>query len=83
MALRDGGRVMFQLSFDEHCVMAIDARDVRSGRSLAVRLDRTRDVGAVLRELGKYDGPDVPVTWQPPTSRVGRVLGKLFALFGR
>jgi hypothetical protein len=40
-------------------------------------------VEEVLRELGKYDGPAEPETWQLPESRLGKVLGKLFKLFGR
>jgi molecular chaperone DnaK (HSP70) len=80
--LRDKGRVVLRLSFDEHCVMSVEARDGRSGRPLPVRLDRTRPLADVLAELGSYQGP-VEATWQPPESRIGKVLGKLFKLFGR
>ena len=82
VALRDGGRVNLRLSFDEHCVMSVDARDARSGRPLPVKLDRSRPLEDILRELGKYDGPEL-VTWKPPESTIGRVFGKLFKLFGR
>jgi molecular chaperone DnaK len=81
-SLRDGGRVIFRLSFDEHCVMSVDAREARTGRALPVKLDRSRPVEEIVRELGKYEGPEV-VEWRPPESRIGRVLGKLFKIFGR
>ena len=81
-SLRDGGRVILRLSFDEHCVMAVDAREARTGRALPIRLDRSRSVEDILRELGKYVGPEIE-TWQLPESRLGKVLGKLFKLFGR
>lgn len=81
-SLRDKGRVIFRLSFDEHCVMSIDAREARTGRALPVTLDRSRPVEDILRELGKYAGPEVD-TWKLPESRISKVLGKLFKLFGR
>ncbi len=81
-SLRDKGRVVLRLAFDEHCVMSVEARDGKSGRPLDVRLDRTRPLADVLAELGSYQGP-VEATWQPPGSRIGKVLGKLFKLFGR
>jgi molecular chaperone DnaK len=82
-SLWDNGRVIVRLSFDEHCVMAVDARDARTGRALPTRLDRTRPVDEILRELGRYEGPAVEEAWQLPESRLGRVFGKLFKLFGR
>jgi hypothetical protein len=82
LSLRDKGRVALRLAFDEMCVMSVDARDARTGRALRVRLDRTRPLEEILRELGKYEGPKVE-EWQPPVSRLGKVLGKLFKLFGR
>jgi molecular chaperone DnaK len=81
-SLRDGGRVILRLSFDEHCVMSVDARDARTGRALAVKLDRARSVESILQDLGKYAGPEVE-TWKLPESRIGRVLGKLFKMFGK
>ena len=81
-SLRDGGRVILRLSFDEHCVMSVDAREARTGRALPIKLDRSRSVEDILRELGKYVGPEVE-TWKLPESRIGKVLGKLFKLFGR
>jgi len=82
-SLWEKGRVILRLSFDEHCVLAVEARNARTGAPLPARLDRTRAVEEVLRELGKYDGPAEPETWQLPESRLGKVLGKLFKLFGR
>lgn len=83
VTLRDKGKVTFRLSFDEHCVMAIDARDARTGRALAVKLDRARPIDDVLRDLGKYSGPAVVPSWRPPESKLARVFGKLFGMFGR
>lgn len=51
-ALQDNGRVTLRMSFDEHCVMAIDARDARTGRKLVTRLDRARAIEEILRDLG-------------------------------
>lgn len=84
-SLWDGGRVVLRLSFDEHCVMVVDARDARSGRALAVTLDRSRPVEDVLRELGAppRDAPPDPKDWKLPETRLGQVLGKLFRVFGR
>ncbi|HEY3821540.1 MAG TPA: Hsp70 family protein [Polyangiaceae bacterium] len=81
-SLRDGGRVILRLAFDEHCVMSVDAREARTGRALPVKLDRSRPLEDILRELGKYAGPEVE-TWKLPESRIGKVLGKLFKMFGR
>ena len=81
-SLWDGGRVVLRLSFDEHCVMAVDARDARTGRALPVKLDRSRPIDEILRELGLYRGPE-PETWRLPESGLGKVFGKLFGLFGR
>jgi molecular chaperone DnaK len=91
-ALEGGGRVTLRLSFDEHCVMAIDARDARTGRKLVTRLDRSRALEAILRELDTTGPatsskaaplPAEPDPWRLPESRLGQVLGKLFKLFGR
>ena len=73
---------MVRLAFDEHCVMSVDAKNGKTGRPLTVRLDRTRPLADVLAELGHYAGLTV-ASWRPPESRVGKVLGKLFKLFGR
>src|SRR5690606_17199468 len=82
-SLRDGGKITIRLSFDEHCVMAIDARDARTGRALPTALDRSRGVEDILRELGQYVGPAERDPWKLPESRLGRVLGKLSRFFGR
>ena len=82
-SLFEKGRVVLNLSFDEHCVMAVGATNARTLAPLAVRLDRTRPLDDVLRDLGKYSGPAEPVAWQKPQSRLGSVLGKLFKVFGR
>lgn len=99
-ALQDNGRVTLRMSFDEHCVMAVDARDARTGRKLVTRLDRTRALEDILRELGKSAPAAAPASatatgtvtrplavepdpWKLPESRLGKVLGKLFNLFGR
>jgi molecular chaperone DnaK (HSP70) len=82
-SLFEKGRVVLHLSFDEHCVMAVGATNARTKAPLAVRLDRTRPLDEVLRDLGKYSGPVEPIAWQKPQSRIGAVLGKLFKVFGR
>jgi molecular chaperone DnaK len=82
-SLRDRGKVALRLAFDEMCVMSVDARNARTGQALPVTLDRARSLDAILAELGKYTGPKVEEQWQPPVSRLGRVLGKLFKVFGR
>jgi molecular chaperone DnaK len=79
--LRDGGRVIFRLSFDEHCVMSVEARYGATGRALPVKLDRSRSVEDILRELGNYEGPE-EATWKLPESRIGKALGRLFKRFG-
>jgi molecular chaperone DnaK len=81
-ALWDRGRVMIRLSFDEHCVMAIEAIDARTGRPLPVKLDRSRPLEDVLADLGKFDG-DEPETFKIPENALGRALGRLFKMFGR
>jgi molecular chaperone DnaK len=81
-ALWDGGRATVRLSFDEHAVMAIEARDARTGKPLPVRLDRSRQLDDVLAELGAFKGTE-PAPWRPPPTTMGKVLGKLFKLFRR
>lgn len=85
-SLWDGGSVILRLSFDEHCVMAVDARNARTGKALQVVLDRSRPIDDILRDLGKYvrvAGVVEPETWQLPESGLSKVLGKLFKFFGR
>jgi molecular chaperone DnaK len=81
-SLRDGGRVVLRLSFDEHCVMSVEARHASTGRALPVTLDRSRPVEEILRDLGHYEGPQA-VAWKPPESRIGKALGRLFKMFRR
>jgi molecular chaperone DnaK len=81
-SLWDKGRVRLALSFDEHCVMAVEAVNARTRAPLPVKLDRTRALEDVLRELGHFEGPPEPA-WKPPPSRLGGVLGKLFKMFGK
>jgi molecular chaperone DnaK len=81
-SLWDKGRVRLSLSFDEHCVMVIEAQNARTRTPLPVKLDRTRALEDVLRELGHFEGPPEPA-WKPPPSRLGGVLGKLFKMFGK
>jgi len=82
-SLWDKGRVRLRLSFDEHCLMTVEAWDARTRAALPVRLDRTRSVDEILRELGTYAGPEVKPPWTAPPSRLGGLLGKLFKAFGR
>lgn len=70
------------LAFDEHCRMSVEARDARSGAPLTARLDRSRPVEEVLRDLGLFDGPTVEA-WQLPETPLGRILGRLSRFFGR
>ena len=81
-ALWDRGRVLLRLSFDEHCVMAVEAIDARTGRPLPVKLDRSRPLEDVLTDLGKFEGEE-PETWRIPESTLGKALNRLFKMFGR
>lgn len=81
-SLWDGGKVVLTLSFDEHCVMAVEATDARTGKPLPVKLDRSRPLEDVLRDLGAFEGTEPPA-WQLPETPLGKVLGKLFKMFGR
>ncbi len=81
-SLWNGGRVTVRLSFDEHAVMAVEAVDARTGRALPVKLDRSRPIEDVLRDLGSFEGSE-PEPWRPPETRLGKVLGKLFRVFRR
>jgi molecular chaperone DnaK len=80
-SLRRQGGATFRLFFDEYCVMEVDARNARTRGALAVRLDRSRPVDQILRELGEYSGR-APRTWRLPESRLGTVLGNLTKLDG-
>jgi molecular chaperone DnaK len=82
-SLWDNGRVTMTLSFDEHCVMMIDARNAKTGRALPARTDRTRAVEDILRELGRSEqrSPESQATRLPQTL-LGKALGKLFRVFG-
>jgi molecular chaperone DnaK len=81
-SLASGGAIV-RLSFDEHCVMAIDARDARTGKALVLRLDRSRALEEILRPPPGAPAAVEAPTWQLPPSRLGKVLGKLSSLFGR
>jgi molecular chaperone DnaK len=81
-SLWDRGKAKITLSFDEHCVMAVEASHARSGRGLPVRLDRSRPVDEVLRELGAFEGALAP-EWHLPETPLARALGKLGRLFRR
>lgn len=81
-SLWDKGRVQIRVAFDQHCVMTVEAFDARSGRPLPVKLDRSRPVEEVLRELGVYAGPETE-EWALPETALGKVLGRVFKLFGR
>ncbi len=78
-SLWDGGAVRILLSFDEHCVMAVEAVHEGTGRALPVRLDRGRQLLDVLRELGVPTRPDGSLPPPPvPAERMFRRLGRLF-----
>ncbi len=81
-SLWERGRVRLILSFDEHCVMTVEAKNDRTGKALPVRLDRTRPVEEVLLDLGVFEGAEVE-KWQLPETMLGRVLGGFARLFGR
>lgn len=81
-SLWDRGRVRLVLSFDEHCVMAVEAFDARTRRALPVRLDRSRPVEEVLGDLGAFEGTKV-AEWHLPETPLARVLGRLGRLFRR
>lgn len=81
-SLWERGRVRLVLSFDEHCVMTVEAFNDRTGKPLAVRLDRTRPVEEVLLDLGTFEGAEVE-QWHLPQTMLGRVLGGFAKLFGR
>ena len=81
-SLWDKGRVRLSLSFDEHCVMSVEASNARTRQPLPVKLDRSRPIEEVLRELGEFAGtPEAPR--KPPPTGLGAVLGKLFGVFGK
>jgi len=79
-------KVRLRLSFDEHCIMAVEATDARTGRPLPLELNRGRPLEAVLADIGADESePDEPQpTTRAPTapapapSRVGQLFRKLF-----
>ena len=79
--LRDEGKVRLLLSFDEACVMAVDAVLGGTNEPVEVELERERPLAEVLRALGAYTGPRTEEPWQLPQTRISRVLGKLFGIF--
>jgi molecular chaperone DnaK (HSP70) len=81
-SLWNGGRVRLVLSFDEHCVMTVEAYNHANARPLEVRLDRTRPVEEVLLDLGPFEGPAVE-KWQLPQTKLGRALSGFARLLGR
>ena len=81
-SLWERGRVQLRIAFDEHCVMSVEAVDARRGRPLPVKLDRSRPVHDVLRDLGVYEGPEDEQPWKLPETPLGKVLGRLFRAFG-
>lgn len=82
-SLWDRGRVKLRLSFDEHCVMSVEAVNAKTGRALQVALDRSRSVDDVLRDLGLVEGAVAEPQLKLPESGLGKALGRLFKLFGR
>jgi molecular chaperone DnaK len=82
-SLWDKGRVTLRVSFDEHCVMAIEASNAKTKKALPARLDRTRSIDDVLRDLGHYEGPPAKPRWQPPPTFLGKALGRLAKIFRR
>ncbi|MBN2195333.1 MAG: Hsp70 family protein [Polyangiaceae bacterium] len=79
-SLWDGGRVKLCLSFDEHCVMTVEARDAKTARPLPVTLDRSRQLLEVLRELGVATRPDGSLP--PPPVPEGGLFRRLRTLLG-
>ncbi len=71
------------LSLDEQSIITVSAREERSGTRVPVRLDRSRDVDAVLGALGGYTGPALPVRAKRPVSLLGRLFTKMVGLFRR
>ena len=49
---------------------------------LKFSMQRFAQLQDVLRDLGTFEGPPVE-KWQLPVTPLGKVLGKLFKLFGR
>ena len=84
--LWDQGVVRLTLSFDEHCVMAVEARNEKTGGVLQPRLDRSRPLEEVLLDLGLYSGPTETkslANFTLPETMLGRVFGRLSKLFGK
>jgi molecular chaperone DnaK (HSP70) len=81
-SLWNGGLVRLVLSFDEHCVMTVEAFHQEDDRPLVVRLDRTRPVEEVLLDLGPFEGP-AEEKWQPPETNVARARDGFARALGR
>lgn len=79
-SLWDKGRIRLTLAFDEHCVMSVEAQNARTRAPLHVKLDRSRPLEDVLRDLGKFEGTAEAARKAPP-SVLGAVLSKLFRVF--
>jgi molecular chaperone DnaK len=77
--LWDGGEVKLNIAFDEHCVMAVEATQARTGRALPLRLDRSRHLIDVLKELGVPTNEDGSLP--PPALPKGGVFERLGRLF--
>jgi len=77
-------KVRLRLSFDEHCVMAVEATDAGTGRALPLELNRGRSLEAVLADIGAPETDEPQPTTRAPTgagpapSRVGQLFRKLF-----
>ncbi len=82
-ALWNNGKVKLTIAFDAQCVMSVEATEAASGLPLPVQLDRSRPVEEVLRDLGRFEGEPEPEAFRPPENALGKVLGKLFKMFGR
>ena len=84
-SLWDQGVVRLTLSFDEHCVMAVEARNAKTGGVLQPRLDRSRPLDEVLLDLGLYSGPETKslTSFKLPETMLGRVFGRLSKMFGK
>ncbi len=79
LALWDCENAVLRVAFDENCVMSVEAYHQRTGRALAVNLERTRPLEEILRRLGQFAGPQAE-PWQLPPSGIGGVFGKLFKI---
>ena len=81
-SLWDRGTVTLRLSFDEHSMMAVDAKNALTGKPLPARLDRTRSIDDILGELGRHEASPIQPQRAAPPSLMGKLLGKLFKAIG-